>query len=86
MNQKNKYRIINQIVQIIGFLSLLAIITIIALNFFVNGRLHGQFEIGFNIQSIQVYVFTTLIIIIIICAILSYILEKLDSKNKKFNH
>ncbi|MBL7574020.1 hypothetical protein [Staphylococcus saccharolyticus] len=86
MNQKNKYRIINQIVQIIGFLSLLAIITIIALNFFVNGRLHGQFEIGFNIQSNQVYVFTTLIIIIIICAILSYILEKLDSKNKKFNH
>ncbi|MBL7564400.1 hypothetical protein [Staphylococcus saccharolyticus] len=86
MNQKNKYRVINQIVQIIVFLSLLAIITIIALNFSVNGHLHGQFEIGFNIQSIQVYVFTTLIIIIIICAILSYILEKLDSKNKKFNH
>ena len=70
MQHKNKFQRINQIIQVIGFLSFLAILTIITLNFFIKGHLQGHFEIGFNIQSNQVYVVTTLIIVTIICTIL----------------
>ncbi|RIL61222.1 hypothetical protein, partial [Staphylococcus epidermidis] len=69
MQHKNKFQRINQIIQVIGFLSFLAILTIITLNFFIKGHLQGHFEIGFNIQSNQVYVVTTLIIVTIICTI-----------------
>ena len=69
--------------QIIGFLSVITILLIITFNFFIYGHLEGNFEIGFNIKSKQIYIMTTLIILIIVCTIASLIIRKIEYKKEK---
>ncbi|BBD91048.1 hypothetical protein ACN9UU_06875 [Staphylococcus caprae] len=84
MNHKNtKLTLASKIMHILSFLSIIGILAMMTLNFFIKGHLHGDFEIGFNIKSKQVYIFSTLICIILISTILSNILSKLDSKRHK---
>lgn len=45
---------------ILSFLSIIGILAMMTLNFFIKGHLHGDFEIGFNIKSKQVYIFQRL--------------------------
>ena len=54
-------------------------------NFFIYGHLEGNFEIGFNIKSKQIYIMTTLIILIIVCTIASLIIRKIEYKKEKIN-
>ena len=47
--------------------------------------MEGNFEIGFNIKSKQIYIMTTLIILIIVCTIASLIIRKIEYKKEKIN-
>ena len=82
LNSKlNILKFLNKFFQIIGFLSVITILLIITFNFFIYGHLEGNFEIGF--KSKQIYIMTTLIILIIVCTIASLIIRKIEYKKEK---
>lgn len=84
LNSKfNILKFLNKFIKIIASLSILTILSIITFNFFIYGHLEGNFEIGFNVKSKQIYVLTTLIILIIVCAISSSIIRKVEYKKEK---
>lgn len=86
LNSKlNILKFLNKFFKIIGFLSVITILLIITFNFFIYGHLEGNFEIGFNIKSKQIYIMTTLIILIIVCTIASLIIRKIEYKKEKIN-
>lgn len=86
LNSKlNILKFLNKFFKIIGFLSVITILLIITFNFFIYGHLEGNFEIGFNIKSKQIYIMTTLIILIIVFTIASLIIRKIEYKKEKIN-
>ncbi len=84
LNSKlNILKFLNKFFKIIGFLSVITILLIITFNFFIYVHMEGNFEIGFNIKSKQIYIMTTLIILIIVCTIASLIIRKIEYKKEK---
>lgn len=79
--KKNKLSFFKICFDVLSAISIILILSIITLNFFIKGHLHGQFEIGFHVESKQIYLMTFLILLIICSSLTSYIIGQV-SKNK----
>jgi len=78
---KNKFFIFKIGFDLLSAISIILILTIITLNFYINGHLHGQFEMGFHVESNQIYLLSFLIVLIILSSITSFLLGRFNNNN-----
>lgn len=76
LTEKNNYRYVKLITNMIGTFSSIGILTILAFNFYFNIESNGSSEMGFKVTGYSMITLNILIMLSLITALISFILKR----------
>lgn len=81
LNKRIKYPYVKFIFDVVGVLASIAILLMMAFNVYINFETNGNSSFGINIVGANFILFSILLLIVVVCAIVSFIFKLLKKEH-----